>query len=466
MVNITKTIDFTLPGDFQENSEIVINGNGASLVPINNLQSDWTCGARFDTNLNLNWGNGSLIGTPSGAVITDGRLDLRGNNKYLELSATGNASSSQKGSVKFMFTPNYSGNPAALVSFFSIFGHNASIDNDLMLYHDTDGQMHIFCGDKDGNQIFDVGLAVWNPTNGSEYEFELDYNITDGATALFINGIKIGSTITTTGERSNNITVMRLGGNYNGAAFCNGYFRNLLITNDVQHTSNYTPGYTIPAQAQSFPTDSPAILPKGMANQLPTTGLVSMIANSQVPNGTDIKMVIVKADGNAYYHNGSSWVQSTGASESNSISSLTSAILEALNLSDGEVIEFYFYLVSTGNATPVLVNLTITAHQYLPNNDEITPCTVYGYALDASGNPVSGVNVTASLDKDTPYESETLIVKTPAPALTNALGYWQLDLLPLDVSYKFTFTLSSAPAYEVSKKVPKAQSAAFNTLES
>lgn len=462
-VNITKNIDFTLPGDFQENSEIVINGNGASLAPINNLQPNWTAGARFDTNLNLNWGNGNLIGTPNGAVITGGKLDLRGNNKYLDFSAAGNANSQQKGTIKFKFTPNYSGTPSVIEVMFNV-ADNGAPDNAIACYHNTDGNLHIAMFDKDGILLFDTPLGAWGPVSGSEKEIAFCYDLTAGATRLFIEGTQFGSTVTATGLRDTNISLLRLGGNWAGSLFCDGYIKDLLITNDVLYTADYTPGYTIPAQAQSFPTDSPVILPKGNANKLPTTGLVSMISNSQIPTGTDIKMVVIKADGHPYYHNGSSWVQSTGASESNSITSITPAILEALNLSDGEIIEFYFYLVSSGNATPVLVSLTITAEQYLPNSDEIAPCTVYGYTLDASGNPVSGVNVTASLGNDTPYEHETLIVKTPAPAVTNAAGYWQIDLLPLDVNYSFKFTLSGGQDYEVSKKVPKKQSEAFNNL--
>lgn len=462
-VNVTKNIDFTQPANFQANPEIVINGNGAQLVPINNLQPDWMCGAKFDTNLNLNWGGGFLIGTPHGAVITGGKLDLTGNNKYLDFSAAANANSQQKGTIKLKFTPDYSGTPSVIEVLFNV-ADNGNPDNVIACYHNTDGILYIAMFDKDGSQLFNTSLATWSPVSGTEYEFALCYDITAGATRLFIDGIQFGSTVTATGLRDTNISLLRLGGNWNGTLFCDGYIRDLLVTNDVLYTANYTPGYTIPAQAQSYPTDSPAILPEGTVNQLPTTGLISMISNSQIPNGTDVKMVVKRADGFLYYYNGSAWVESSGASQSNSISSITSVILEALNLSDGEIIEFYFYLVSVGNLTPTLVNLTITAEQYLPNEDNITPCTVYGYTVDASGKPVTGVSVTATLPTDEPYEEETLIVESPAPAISNGAGYWQLDLLPLEVAYKFTFVNGSEPAFEVSKKVPAEQSAAFNTL--
>src|SRR5271157_2352333 len=115
------TLDFTNPALYEPNSEITIDGGGAQLIPIYNLQSDWLCGARFDSFVNLNWGNGILAGTPyGGAGITNGKLDLTGNTKRLDFAAGGNANGDQRGSVKFMFTPAYSGSPSVIEVFFNI----------------------------------------------------------------------------------------------------------------------------------------------------------------------------------------------------------------------------------------------------------------------------------------------------------------------------------------------------------
>ena len=91
-----------------------------------------------------------------------------------------------------------------------------------------------------------VALATWSPVNGTEYEFELDIDITVGDTKLFINGIQIGNTQTATGTRNNSSPIIQIGdwiGNpgYHGANF---YMRDLIIYNTVQHTVAYTPGYS------------------------------------------------------------------------------------------------------------------------------------------------------------------------------------------------------------------------------
>ena len=457
------TMDFTNPDNFQPNPEIVINGNGAQLKAVNNILPDWLSGALFNASLNLNWGGGVLTGTPNGAVITNGKLDLTGGNKSIDYQAIGNANSQQTGAVKFMFTPNYSGNPSALMALFSIFQAQGSAVNDIMLYHNTDGYFHIYIGDQGGNQLFDDPVGPWNPVNGTEYEIELDYDLTNGKTSLFINGVQLGSSITTTGVRSNSIGVLRLGGNFNGTGFCNGYLRNLLITNDVQHTANYTPGYTLPAQAESYPEDMPVILPLGNANQLPTTGLLTINQSSQIPLNTDIRIVIIRSSGN-YWYNGTAWAVSTGASESNSIADglFTPAILEALNLTDGEYINIGVYLVSTdGMATPTLMAIYLTAQQYLPNTDNLSTNTIYGYILDASGNPIGGVTVSAVLPDMEPYGQESLIIQNPISTTSNAAGYWELNLLPAAEKYTFTF-MSGTIIKTFQKTVPAGNSAAFD----
>jgi hypothetical protein len=98
-----------------------------------------------------------------------------------------------------------------------------------------------------GSQIANIMAGVWSPVAGTTYEIELDYDLNAGANRVFINGAQFGLTDTHTGSRSGTIGQLVVGSNYNGTFTSNFSISSLEIFSAVQHTANYTPGYTVPA---------------------------------------------------------------------------------------------------------------------------------------------------------------------------------------------------------------------------
>lgn len=208
---------------------------------------DATCGANYSTDINLNWGNGILTGTGiGGASVNTGLLDLTGSTKYVEYSATANANSSQQGCIRFEFYPNYTGLPISTLSFFSIHKQNGNVSNLIFLNHNTAGNIILSIYNSSSIGIIaSVNLGKWNQILYQKYEFELNYDLTLGATRLFIDGIQFGSTQTGIGTRDSNIFLLKIGADYNGVNRINGFFDNLIFFSTVQHTANYTIGYTV-----------------------------------------------------------------------------------------------------------------------------------------------------------------------------------------------------------------------------
>jgi hypothetical protein len=204
--------------------------------------------AAYTSNINGTWGNGVLTGTATGgASVSGGKLDLRGATKYVSYNAVNNANSYQVGCIRFKYTPNYSGLPAASRTLFSITKESGSLLNLISIYHASSGNLYLIMNNYLGVVIIDEGspLGAWSPTAGVEYEFELNWDLTTGATRLFINGIQFGSTKTQTGTRSGTIGLFLIGSKYIlGQLLADGYFDDILVFSTVQHTSNYTPSWT------------------------------------------------------------------------------------------------------------------------------------------------------------------------------------------------------------------------------
>ena len=91
-----------------------------------------------------------------------------------------------------------------------------------------------------GSEITSQLLPVWSPTAGQEYEFELNWDITNGEIRLFVDGVQHGSTITATGTRSSDIGLVRVGTTWHAISFppdCE--IDDFSIFDKVQHTSDY-----------------------------------------------------------------------------------------------------------------------------------------------------------------------------------------------------------------------------------
>ena len=269
--------------------------------------TDATCGATYTNDINLNWGNGTLTGTGTGSpTVSGGKLDLRGSTKFVQYSGTGNSDSMQVGCIRFMYTPNYSGATAGDKTLYSCSQSVVSLNNLIYLRHDSTAHLVLTIKNNAAADIIaSVDIGWWNCVSGTEYEFELDYDLTSGATRLFKDGVQFGSTMVQTGTRSGTVGIFNIGAYYNGTNIVNGYFDKVKIFSTVQHTSNYTPGYTV---SEYIYEASNVIMPEMEHTGAGTIKLFNsfIVVDANSPRYT----IQIARSGNYLYWNGAAWVTS------------------------------------------------------------------------------------------------------------------------------------------------------------
>lgn len=313
-----------------------------------------TFGATYTSSINGNWGGGTLTGTAfGGATVGGGKLDLKGGTvKYVDYSGTGNAGSPQVGCIRFKYTPNYSGVPSSDQNMFCI---SLGLDNDnnsLVIRHNSvTGNIFLRTCNSTGNYIdANVQVGAWSPVSGTEYEIEYNYDFTAGAGRIFINGVQIGSTTTSTGTRTSSIGNIRIG-NFNTSNFtANFEINDFEIFSTVQHTANYTSGYVLPEYIYS---ESVVIAP--------IQSYLYNIVSLDVPTITETNAPHYVVNG--YYWDGGAWsttsnTYATSMSYAQWVSNI--ATFPAGQLSTGAIIKTIF---QSGNILSSIDSILFTINE-------------------------------------------------------------------------------------------------------
>jgi len=264
--------------------------------------TDSTSVGTYTTDINLNYGEGVLTGTATGgASVVSNRLDVTGGtSKYVSYDAAGNASSQQTLTLRFKYTPNYTGGPLTIRGMFVICeGHNLT-DNSIGMYHGSGGILHLYITDQAGGLILDVS-DTWLPNSGVTYEFEVNTDLTSGETRLFIDGVLSLSDLISTGTRNSDIGLFRVGANAGGTWNSDAYFEDVVVFDTVQHTTNYTPGYIL---SEYKYIESKIELPQFSFAGL---GSISDYTAFSTTDGNSPRYIV-----NDEYWNGAAWVSSDG----------------------------------------------------------------------------------------------------------------------------------------------------------
>jgi hypothetical protein len=269
-------------------------------------QIDALCGANFNTDINLeDWSGGVVTGTAyNGAGITSGQLDLSGSeNKYIDFDANNNADAQQQGCIEFDWIPKYSG-AGSFQYLPTIVQAAGNANNRIRIYHQST-LLFVAISDSTGGSIVSFAES-FSPITDTKYKISLNWDITNGATRLFVDGNQLGSTQTGTGIRSSNIGLLRIGKDLNGNGNANFLIDNLVIYDSVQHTSNYTPSSDdIPKYKYVTSSD---ILPK---MQYIGDGTIKLFNSlSLVYIGSPKILLDIGESGNNLYWNGSTWAVS------------------------------------------------------------------------------------------------------------------------------------------------------------
>lgn len=215
-------------------------------------------GARFDSTIDANWANESptatLVNTP---VINGGKLDLTsGAGVIFDLAAI-----SMVGCIRMKITFNYNGIPVQPQIFFAMDTLNNPGGNGILqLAHISNGSFFLLGSDSDGNNIFSNSLLSFDAVSGTEAEIEFSWDLlTEKKVRIFGSGYLL-ATIDADYARAS--TCLRI-----GSADSNFLVSDLIVFDSVQHTANYTPGYSVvPALFVESKVDLPTYSYSGLGN--------------------------------------------------------------------------------------------------------------------------------------------------------------------------------------------------------
>lgn len=363
--------------------EMLTSGKFKNLTP-----TDATFVATYTNNINGNYGNGVLTGTPTGgAVIVGNRLDLTGDiTKYVDYDANNNADSQQTGTFLTKLTPNYSGPPSSNKAIFCTTRINGSSDNMIQLLHLTSGVLLLQMRDQNGNLILTYSMPVWSPIAGQRYEFSLNFDLTAGETRLFIEGNQHGVTQTATGIRSSDINLLRIGNNNQGSYTSDMYIEDFVYFSTVQHTANYTPGYTL--SETLYDTTNPVIELNTAIITIKADQLFNMLENVSKPVNDDITYVLSRNGSSVYYNivNGQWETSDLSPTKSNTIAEMLQGKESFLTDGDGKTIGIYWVMHSNdGSTTPEAISITLE-YDFTVDVPTLIENIVYGSVYDMNSN--------------------------------------------------------------------------------
>lgn len=376
-------------------------------------------GSTFTSSLNSSWNSSTStlsatnIGTP---LNTGGRLICTGGNNgiYYEDPSIGNIDST--GTVKFKYIPSYSGSPASVIGVIYL-GNPASLGgaNTVILSHTPyGGTWRVTARDNSNVSIFSTQIigAAWTSVAGQTYEIELVLNTTSTGIHLFIDGVLHG-TLATTFTRGTTATRMYIGSNPTYLAALSD-FDDVITFSDAQHTSGYTPGYSI--SEYSYP-ETTITTPK-----LSHTGPGTITAlNSFASTNSNAKFTInINQSGNYLYWNGANWAISNGTYAQSTDASMFNANVESLPILGAYYGQFKVHFPNQ-NTQGSITSLTA--------NTQESSYHLSGWVKTSGGISISSLtSLTETVTKPTNTNIQYVIELNGSPRYWNGSSWATSDL--------------------------------------
>lgn len=446
-------IQYNNPANFTFNGSVItFPGANAQLLNIRPPNSTFYNG--FHVGFNGEYGNGVLTGTANGAPTVSGN-QLHCNSgllQYVDYAAAGNADSAQTGTIRLNYIPNYSGTPATYQVFISITQNSGSFVNGMEIYHvPGTGTLSANFYDQASVLIANTNFGVFNPTAGTSYEIELDYDLTGGNTRLFVNGIQLGATQVAFGTRNPaTIGLLRLGTDYTLGFTSNFSLTNVIIFNTVQHTANF-PGEIPRASETLYSTQTPSILSNAA---VPMGALVNFIETAIKPPNTAIQYQVV-VNGQYRWWNGAAWANSDGSYAQSNLATVINTNGPTLIVPPGANIQVNALLNSIlGNATPILSSIEEDYTFGVAPPVQPPQCLVYLFLESILGSLIiSNAMLNVELTQSTVISGYVVpAFKISVPFST--LGFAQVSLVSTNTtSVKYNFSITYTDAFNNQRTV-------------
>lgn len=473
-MSLSTIINYTNPANFTFNASLVnFNGTNAQLKNIRPPSSTFYNG--FHVGFNGEYGDGVLTGTPNGSPSVSGNeLILTGGGvRNVDYTAVLNANSAQTGTIRFQYTPQYSGTPGTYQVPIVITNVSGGLLNTIEIYHTSGaGVLGAYCSDQAGSLISGAPMVfgAFSPISGTSYEIEFDYDFTGGNSRMFVNGIQSGSTAVGTGTRNAAaIGLFRVGTDYSLTYVPNFNLTDVIIFDTVQHTADF-PGEIPRLPETLYSTQNPSIIvnaPQPMSSFLAFTESVT------IPSNTAVQYQII-VNGQAKYWSGAAWVNSNSSFAQSNTAATINTNLAALNISPGANIQISALLDSTlGNATPILTSVQEDYTFFVPSPTPPPQCIVYAFLQDIIGDLiVTNAFLVADLPKSLVINNYFIAPSKQSVAF-NSLGYAALNLVSTDTlvpEAKYNFYIQYTQGTEqtiigfTAGIVPTAISAALDSI--
>jgi len=380
-------------------------------------------------------------GTLNGAAVVSGnKLICTGTltkGVYYSINNIG------RGSCNFLYTPDYSGSPAAninMVSIREITGNN----NRLALFHSPSGDnFRITLNDSAGVSVLStitIGASGVGLVSGTEYEIELTWDNVTGNVYLMIDGILYGTLSPGPWSFVSNSARLYIGANPGIYDVADGSFNNILLYSLPQHIASY-----IPTPYYEFVISKPAFTLVNVISNVSKINSLSIVGTA--PAGSSLKFVL-NIDGQLKYWAGTAgWLNSTGVNESNDFDEAGIDFTSAINEGAADL-NIVFYFVSNSIANPQIENFTIVY-------ESIETAIITGYYRNPDKSvpenalvKVRAVSFTAIPIENLQIDSYTQKPITPDPIT----GKFTVELI-INVEYVFIFYQGTKKTGAVKKTI-------------
>lgn len=360
--SLTFTEPFTSDTGFTYNSSLAEFTGGLvrqkSQIPANSI-----LGITYTTNQNAAWvTSGAVTGVINGtATVSGGKLVCTGTSQkgaHYDLADVENVSST--GAIKFRYTPNYTTGPSVNINMVFLHESDLTNENRLGLTHSPSGNtLRFWASDSSATAVYTAAAigAAWNPTSGTEYEFELNWDSTTGTVRVFIDGVLHG-TLTSAGAWTRTGTADRLAVGATAEVYnlANASFDDVVVYSTVQHTSGYTPGYTVPENIYAETSVTLPAFDHNTSNQGVMIALSALTTTEANAPRTTWRV----GAGNFQYWNGSSWSDSDGSYAQSSPKTDVNTNIAALDVSDETDLQVKVHFLANNTTQQNIDNLEVT----------------------------------------------------------------------------------------------------------
>lgn len=352
----SRIIPFSNPNNYSyDPTEIEIAGGVAQMIP---RPLGGTFYASYDANANADWSLGNGTASLNGlAAVLGGLLRLNYANTWAQYAGAGNTDMVNTGTLRADFVPRYDGSPAADGALFSLRQSAAVDNNSIVLRHATGGQWLLVAKDSIGaGTSFGLG-GVWAAVSGQTYEIELcwDMAATGNKWWLFIDGVLWGASASYR-ARANTVAQFYIGANKSGLwddpCFDVGQ---VMVSGNCLHKDDYTPGWGDVGVTRYIPGGA------RIAYTCPVcvTQVFSIDETATKPAGTEIYYSFHRVNNGWLYHDGTAWVEGTGAMPDASTAAEVNSEAAGLVFNRDPLDAVRIWLSGDGTNTPVLDQLQV-----------------------------------------------------------------------------------------------------------